>query len=165
MGLKCTLRPSGPLPSQPPSSPGLSGPSVLGVGLLRSDGKAKFNSTASQQLSEEPVCLFEGEGGAVEYGGSSDSLLDPFWCTANPPPPPPVHRDLLFSSSSSYKNLLTRVGLKEVRWIITHFKCYISNVTAFPEKWLVAQLWTCEGLNLFSDLLAKHHCLVVGYFV
>lgn len=34
---------------QPCWSPGLSSPSVPGVGLPQSDGKAKFNSTARQQ--------------------------------------------------------------------------------------------------------------------
>lgn len=71
----------------PSSSMGLSGPSVLGVGLPWSDGKAKFSSTASQQLSEETIaCL---TGGYVRWGwggGSSESLLNPYWwycwCTA-----------------------------------------------------------------------------------
>lgn len=37
-----------PAPPKPSWSPGLSSPSVLGVGLPQSDGKAKFNSRASQ---------------------------------------------------------------------------------------------------------------------
>lgn len=46
--------------------------------------------TARPSSTAEPAALlkslFEGEGDGVQYGGSSDSLSDPFWCTANPPP-------------------------------------------------------------------------------
>ncbi len=61
-----------PAPPRPPSSQGLSGPSLLGVGLPRSDSKAKFNSAASQPCSEEPVCLFE-------WREEEEAPLSHFW--------------------------------------------------------------------------------------
>lgn len=79
------------IPPVPHRALGLSGPSVHGVGLQWSDGKAKFNSAASQQLSEAQS----------RQGGFSTALLDPFWWKATH-----LNPDLCFSHTNTHTTLL-----------------------------------------------------------